>query len=149
MYSGTHILVFLAFCNTYFYDIFVAGLHLFGGLIKKRIFCCYRFACALHTSFLFIQIVGKKNHSCFLVPLCEREIAVMVFGVCRLTFYYNEVMQLFYPYMLTGYRTKTRYRSIIKCLWKPHKYHFKSMNQEELFIMHYNICVLGQLHIEA
>ena len=48
----------------------------------------------IRASFLF-QIVGKKNYACFLVPLCEREIAVMVFGVCRLTFYYNEVMQPF------------------------------------------------------
>ena len=60
MYSGSHILVFLAFCNAHYYNVIV-GLHLFGGLIKKRIFCCYRFACVyIRASFLFLKRWQEK-----------------------------------------------------------------------------------------
>ena len=148
MYSGTHILVFLAFCNTYFYDIFVAGLHLFGGLIKKRIFCCYRFACALHTSFLFISNRWQEK-------LCLFSSSIMWTGNSRYGFWCLPIDILlqrsnaaFFTYMLTGYWTKTRYKRIIKFFWNPHKYHLKTWikrNYQKCIIM-YSLC---KLHIKA
>ena len=64
----------------------------------------------IHMSFLFTQKkLRLKNYVCFVGPLYEREIAVWFFGVCRLTFYYDDHHAAAFCldlYMLTGSQPK-------------------------------------------